>query len=263
MSVSGPFTTWHLPSRHVGRHVLVYDSVDSTNNIAADLANDPANAGAAVLAGEQTAGRGQYGRNWQSPPGLGVWLSVLLAPPPDIRRPVLLTAWAAVAVADAARELTGQPTRIKWPNDVLLAGRKVCGILIEQTQGTVVGIGLNVNQTTEQFAAGGLPDATSFAAASGQTYDRDAVARLLLDHLDAGYDVLLHGDVGLLEAAWREQLDLIGDYVSIELADGTRHRGRLRVLSFARLAIERPGGIVTRFTPEAVREVRPDRGPSV
>lgn len=255
-------TTWQLPARHIGRRVLVYDSVGSTNSIAAELATDAGNAGTAVLAAEQTAGRGQYGRSWQSPPGLGVWLSVLLAPPPDLRRPVLLTAWAAVAVADTARELTGHPTRIKWPNDVLLAGRKVCGILIEQTQGTVVGIGLNVNQTAEQFGAAGLPEATSLAAVTRKTYERDTVARRLLDHLDAGYDVLLHGDMALLEAAWREQLDLTGETVSIELADGNVHRGRLRVLSFAGLAIERPGGGVIRFTPEAVREVRADRGRS-
>jgi BirA family transcriptional regulator, biotin operon repressor / biotin---[acetyl-CoA-carboxylase] ligase len=253
-------SVWHRPARHVGRRVLVYDAVDSTNNIAAELAHDSANAGTAVLAGEQTAGRGQFGRSWQSPPGLGVWLSVVLAPPPDLRRPVLLTAWAAVAVADTAREFTGHPTRIKWPNDVLLADRKVCGILIEQTQGMVVGIGLNVNQTAEQFAAAGLPGATSLAAASGQNYDRDAVARLLLDHLDAGYEVLLHGDMTLLETSWREQLDLTGEMVSVELADGTVHRGRLRVLSFAGLAVDRPGGGVSRFTPEAVREIRPDRG---
>jgi BirA family biotin operon repressor/biotin-[acetyl-CoA-carboxylase] ligase len=249
--------TWQLSARHIGRTVLVYDSVESTNNIAAELAADPANAGVAVLAAEQTAGRGQYGRTWQSPPGLGVWLSVLLAPPPELRRPALLTAWAAVAAADTARELSGLPTRVKWPNDVLLAGRKVCGILIEQTKGTVVGIGLNVNQSAEQFAAAGLPEATSLAAASGRTYEREAVARLLLDHLDAGYAVLRRGDVGLLELAWREQLDLTGGDVSIELADGTRHRGRLRVLSFAGLVVEHPGCGVMRFTPEAVREVRP------
>jgi BirA family biotin operon repressor/biotin-[acetyl-CoA-carboxylase] ligase len=257
--VSQPYASWQLPARHVGRRVLVYESVDSTNNITAELATDPTNAGTAVLAGEQTAGRGQFGRSWQSPPGLGVWLSVLLAPPPELRRPALLTAWAAVAVGDTARELTGGPTRIKWPNDVQLSGRKVCGILIEQTRGTVVGIGLNVNQTAEQFAAAGLPDATSLAAASGKTFDRDAVARLLLEHLDAGYDVLLRGDLGLLEAAWREQLDLIGDDVAIELADGKRQHGRLRVLSFAGLALEQAGGAILRFTPETVREVRPDR----
>jgi BirA family biotin operon repressor/biotin-[acetyl-CoA-carboxylase] ligase len=256
---SSPSTIWHRPARHVGRRVLVHESVSSTNNVAAELAADAANAGTAVLAGEQTAGRGQYGRTWQSPPGLGVWLSVLLAPPPDLRRPVLLTAWAAVAVADTARELTGHPTRIKWPNDVQLAGRKVCGILIEQTQGTIVGIGLNVNQTAEQFAAAGLPDAISLAAVSAQTFDRDTVARRLLDHLDAGYDVMLHCDMTLLEAAWREQLDLAGEMVSVELADGAVHRGRLRVLSFAGLAIERPSGSLLRFTPEAVREVRPAR----
>jgi BirA family biotin operon repressor/biotin-[acetyl-CoA-carboxylase] ligase len=259
LPAAAPVTTWHRPARHVGRRVLVYDSVDSTNSIAAELTADPANAGVAVLAAEQTAGRGQYGRTWQSPPGLGVWLSVLLAPPPELRRPALLTAWAAVAAADTARELSGYSTRIKWPNDVLLAGRKVCGILIEQTKGTVVGIGLNVSQSAEQFAAAGLPEATSLAAATGRTYERDAVARLLLDHLDAGYDVLRRGDVGLLELAWREQLDLAGGDVSIELADGTSHRGRLHVLSFAGLVIEQPGCGVMRFTPEAVREVRPDR----
>jgi BirA family transcriptional regulator, biotin operon repressor / biotin---[acetyl-CoA-carboxylase] ligase len=255
-----PSDTWTLPARHVGRRVLVFDAVDSTNNVAAALAADPANAGAAVLAAEQTAGRGQHGRAWHSPPGLGVWLSVLLFPPPALRRPALLTAWAAVAAADTARQLTGHAAGIKWPNDVRLAGRKVCGILIEQGRGTVVGLGLNVNQTAEQFAAAGLPDATSLAATSGRTFDRDAVARLLLDHLDAGYDLLVHGDAAALEDAWRAYLGLADEMVTVEAADGTYHRGRLRALTFARLEVERPDGTVLRLTPEAVRHVREERG---
>src|SRR5206468_7692987 len=84
-----------------------------------------------VLAREQTAGRGQHGRAWQAPAGSSVLLSVLLCPPPALRRPALLTAWAAVSVCETILQLTGLQAKIKWPNDVLIRGRKVCGILIE------------------------------------------------------------------------------------------------------------------------------------
>src|SRR5438067_12909802 len=95
-----PDAEWTLPTRHVGRRVLVYDRVDSTNAVAAVLAADPGWDEVVVLAREQTAGRGQHRRTWDCPPGRGVLLSVLLFPPPTLRRPVVLTAWAAVAVAE-------------------------------------------------------------------------------------------------------------------------------------------------------------------
>ena len=110
---------------------------------------------------------------WQCRPGDGVLLSVLLFPPPALRRPAVLTAWAAVAVCETVRRLTGLPARIKWPNDVLLRGRKVCGILIEQGRGAVVGVGLNVRQTADDFAAAGLPSAASLS----QFTDADLDAR--------------------------------------------------------------------------------------
>src|SRR6202011_2270051 len=125
---------WSLPTRHVGRRVLFYDLIDSTSTRAHELANDPANDGLAVLAAEQSAGRGQYGRTWVAPKGSSVHLSVLLFPPPRLLRPAVLTAWAAVSVCEMIRRLCGLQAKIKWPNDVLLRGRKVCGILIEQNQ---------------------------------------------------------------------------------------------------------------------------------
>src|SRR5947199_8393836 len=115
-----PHEEWALNTRLIGRRTLVFDCVDSTNTVAARLADDPANDGAAVLAAEQTAGRGQHGRRWQCRPGDGVLLSVLLFPPPALRRPAVLTALAAAAVCETVRRLTGLPPRIKWPNDVLL-----------------------------------------------------------------------------------------------------------------------------------------------
>src|SRR5262249_51940124 len=127
-----PSAEWRLKTRCLGRRVLVFDRLDSTNTFAAALAHDPANEGVVVLAREQTAGRGQYQRTWQAPAGTSVLLSVLLFPPPTLRRPALLTAWAAVSVCEAILQLTGLQAKIKWPNDVLIRGRKVCGILIEQ-----------------------------------------------------------------------------------------------------------------------------------
>src|SRR5947209_4329638 len=153
-----PRETWALPTKRLGRRVLVFDRLASTSTLAAELAADPANDGVAVLADEQTAGRGQHGRTWTAPPRSGVLLSLLLFPPNELRRPAVLTAWAAVAVCETVRRVTGVPARIKWPNDVLLRGRKVCGILIEQGRGTVVGVGLNVLQTAEELASAGLTE---------------------------------------------------------------------------------------------------------
>src|SRR5207244_8833635 len=99
-------------------------------------------------------------------------------------------AWAANAVCETIRECTDLQAKIKWPNDVLIHGRKVCGILIEQARGTVVGIGLNVSQSRASFAALGLEQAGSLAAESGRDLERGEVARRLIHHLDAEYDQL-------------------------------------------------------------------------
>src|SRR5262249_29673188 len=159
---------------------------DSTNTLAASLAVDPRNDGLVIVSDRQTSGRGQHGRSWMCPPGAGVLLSALLFPPPELRRPVLLAAWAAGPVCDAIRDCTGLQAQIKWPNDVLIRGRKVCGVLIEQGKATVAGIGLNVNQTEQAFAAAGLPHAASLAMFTGRTFEAKAVGRTLIELLDAG-----------------------------------------------------------------------------
>src|SRR5262245_42686943 len=160
-ALDSSFIIHHSSFQKVGGRVLLYDCLDSTNALALSLASDPASDGRVLVAREQTAGRGQHGRSWQSPPGTSVLLSAILFPPPPLRRPAILTAWAAVSVCDTVRDVAGLDATIKWPNDVLIGGRKACGILIEQRGGTVIGIGLNVRQTAAIFEAAGLPDATS------------------------------------------------------------------------------------------------------
>ena len=251
-----PAEEWHLEGRHVGRRVLVYERVDSTNTLALALAQDAAADGLVLVAREQTAGRGQHGRTWLSPAGSSVLLSALVFPPPTLQRPAILTAWAAVSVCEAIGETAGLRATIKWPNDVLIEGRKVCGILIEQRGGTVAGIGLNVNQTPETFDAAALSEATSLAVAAGRLLDCEAVARLLIRRLDTEYRRLLDGEVGLLEASWRERLGLLDQTVTAECNDGDVS-GRLLELGFAQVVLELPGGMVVRLVPEAIRHVRP------
>jgi BirA family biotin operon repressor/biotin-[acetyl-CoA-carboxylase] ligase len=247
---------WEFPGRSIGRQVRVFDRVDSTNSLAAALAGQPDSNGLALLADEQTAGRGQHGRNWVAPPRSSVLLSVLLSPPPELCRPVLLTAWAAVAVCEVVRETTGIQPRIKWPNDVFLRGRKVCGILIEQSQqGTVpavvAGIGLNVSQTEEQLAASGLPLATSLQAGAAAHADRDSVARTLLARLNEKYEELCRGEREGLEACWKGHLGLVGQDVYAECADGV-HQGRLQAISFDGIVIDSPHSGTMVLPPEAI-----------
>jgi BirA family biotin operon repressor/biotin-[acetyl-CoA-carboxylase] ligase len=250
------------PLRHIGRRHIHLDATDSTNTRAAELAHDPANAGTVVTADLQTRGRGQHGRVWESRPGVNVLLSALLSPPPILRRPVVLTAFAAAVVGETILQVTGKQTRIKWPNDVLLDGKKVCGILIEggvmaadRDPHFIVGIGLNVNQSADDFAGLGLPDATSLSIAVGQRLDVKGITQLLIRNLDAEYDRLLAGDLAALEACWQWRIGLDGRPVTVELMDASEVRGRLVELGFGGLAVDTSEGM-RRLLPEEVRHVR-------
>src|SRR5262249_32746814 len=163
---------------------------DSTNTRAATLAaSDECGDGDVLIADQQSAGRGQYGRVWQSRVGSSLLMSVVLRPLVELRRPVILTAWAAVSVAEAVLALTGAQARTRWPNDLLVRGKKVCGILIEQSGSnaggitTVVGIGLNLTQTTDEFADANLPDATSLGIVSGASIDARTAAGVVIRKL--------------------------------------------------------------------------------
>jgi BirA family biotin operon repressor/biotin-[acetyl-CoA-carboxylase] ligase len=188
-------------------------------------------------------------------------MSLLLFAPAELRRPALLVAWAAVSVCEVIGELTGLSATIKWPNDVLVHGKKVCGILTEQRNSpgapglaTVVGLGLNVLQPAEAFADAGLPDAGSLLSLSGKGFDAEDVACRVIGQLDTDYDRLLQGDIDSLEARWKERLALCGRPVCVETT-GDVVEGRLLTLTFANIEIAHDGGGVTRLTPEAVRHV--------
>jgi BirA family biotin operon repressor/biotin-[acetyl-CoA-carboxylase] ligase len=260
-----PRETWHFDTERVGRRVLVFDELDSTNTHAARLAGtDDAEAepdGLVLIAEQQTAGRGQHGRVWQSRPGSSLLMSVVLRPPPELCRPVVLTAWAAVAVADAVLALTGAQARIKWPNDLLIRGKKVCGILIEQSgRGdrvtAIAGVGLNLTQTTDEFAAANLPDATSLSIVGGGLIDARTAAGVVIRKLDTEYARLLNGERVAVEADWKWRVGLLGRHVLIEHPGGAVTTGRLRDMAFDGLEIENSDGFVHVVAPESVAHIR-------
>ncbi|MGI8436863.1 MAG: biotin--[acetyl-CoA-carboxylase] ligase [Chthoniobacterales bacterium] len=183
-----------LVGHRIGREVVVLEETTSTNDVIRQLA--PAHAeGLIVFAEHQTAGRGQYGRRWESAAGKGLWFSILLRPLIEPAESARLTdSLSRSTAATIADELELQPT-IKPPNDIYLDGRKVAGVLVEMRVApggryfAIAGIGLNVNQATEDFPAELRQTSISLAMAKGQPVDRTRLALALLRKLDVGYAV--------------------------------------------------------------------------
>jgi BirA family biotin operon repressor/biotin-[acetyl-CoA-carboxylase] ligase len=246
-----PREVWRPETRHVGRPVYFFDELPSTNDYARDLP-----AGAVVVADFQSAGRGQYGRTWTARPRTSLLLSVVVDPPAELRRAVILTAWAAVAVGESVRKLTGICPRIKWPNDLYLNGKKVCGILTEQGRTVVCGIGLNVNQSAADFAAGGLLEATSLAAEMNAPFDVSDVTASVVQSLDTVYDRMVLGERAELETEWAARTGLLGRSVVAESADGSSVEGVVRHLGFDGVLLDSDGA-VRALVPEHVRQLRP------
>ena len=253
---------WHFDTERIGRRVLVYDRVDSTNTLAATLAASEDTDGLVLIADEQTAGRGQYGRVWMSRPGSSLLLSVILQPPAELQRPVILTAWAAVSVAETILALTGVQAKLKWPNDLLIRGKKTCGILIEQHSTAsgvtaIAGIGLNLTQTVAEFAEADLPDATSLGIVSGSLIESRTAASVLMRKLDLEYNRLLAGERVAVEADWKWRIGLLGRQVVIEHPGGRTTAGRLRDMAFDGLELEDADGFIRVIAPETVTHLRP------
>ncbi len=257
-----PRETWHFDTELIGRRVLVYDSVDSTLSLGAALAaSEEDTDGLILIADHQSAGRGQYGRTWTSRPGSSLLMSVIVRPPTELRRPVILTAWVAVAIADAVKTLTGAQARLKWPNDLLVTEKKICGILIEQSSSagaltTIAGTGLNLTQTAEEFAQANLPSATSLGIISGGAIDTRAAAGVVIRKLDREYSRLCAGESSAVETEWKRRTGLLGRQVVIEHLGGASTTGRLRDMSFDGLELEDPAGFVSVVAPESVAHVR-------
>ena len=209
------------PTRLVGRELRCFEELDSTNNYLKPLPEAPD--GLAVTADSQTAGRGRMDRSFQSPKGQGIYLSVLLRPrlSPDRLPPV--TALAGVAVCAAVERVCGVRPGLKWPNDPVLNGKKLCGILTEMSleaetgrvQSLVLGIGINVSQGPEDFSPQVREMATSLGQALGKPVSRPRLTAALLEELDRTYAALLAGDLSAYLSAYRRDCVNLGKTVQL------------------------------------------------
>jgi BirA family transcriptional regulator, biotin operon repressor / biotin---[acetyl-CoA-carboxylase] ligase len=185
----------------IGKRVLVFRETSSTNELLLRLGEAGEPHGTAVFAESQTAGRGRFRRAWHSAPGLGLWFSVLLRPEIDPGEMEELTPFAAVSAAEAIRSSGPVDVRIKPPNDLYAGPRKLAGILIETRIGSasfaVMGIGINVNHSSEDFPEKLRQTATSLARETGSAWDRQALAVAVLRSLNEWYPLCLERTEGL------------------------------------------------------------------
>ncbi|HXG22466.1 MAG TPA: biotin--[acetyl-CoA-carboxylase] ligase [Methylomirabilota bacterium] len=217
-----------LTTKTFGKPLHFFPSIDSTNTHAARLAREGATEGTAVIADEQTGGKGRLGRSWVSPPGVNLHLSLILRPPLATTLVPQINLLAAIAVANAIRDVSSLSPAIKWPNDVLLQGKKVCGILAEmQTEtGTlrsvVLGIGVNVNAPLSAFPPELHDKASSLFLTGGQFIDRAVFTAALLTHLEKLYVLWLERGFLAVRPAWEHYAaGLIGQQITVAAPEGT------------------------------------------
>lgn len=217
-----------LKTRFIGKPLHFFDVIDSTNTYALQLASEGASEGTVVIADAQSGGKGRLGRKWVSPAGVNLYCSTILRPAIPAGQAPQITLLAAVAVATAIGAVCRATPTIKWPNDVLVQGKKICGILAEMRtrgqdlQAIVVGIGVNLNAQLDAFPADLREKASSLALLTGQLVDRGVFAASLLTHLEQLYVLWLQEGFPALRAEWeRYATDLIGQQITVAATQGT------------------------------------------
>ena len=209
-----------LRTSFVGNRVVYRETADSTQNIAISLAGRPESHGSVVIAEQQKSGRGRQKRRWLSPVG-GIWISVVLKPSIPTNKITLLPFAAALAVCDAIKT-TGLGAQLKWPNDVMISGKKVAGILLDvsaeadQANYVVIGIGINANIDSVAISARleGIK-ITSISDELGHSISRLDLTKSLLENLERYYLEMEHHGTSVILQKWKENSDMLGRKVTV------------------------------------------------
>ena len=238
----------------IGKEIIFFESARSTNDVAIDIGrkrDDPD--GIVVIADEQTHGKGRLGRNWISPPGVNIYCTVLLKPPILSRNASILSLVSAIAVTTAIREYTGLNAEIKWPNDILINGKKTGGILIEMKSDKkllyilAVGIGINVNMPLDALPEDIRPYTTSLKAESGKHVERITLLSQILAETEKYYKILLNGNKRALINEWLGLNCTIGNKVRVQSQD--------RIISGTAKGIDENGQLIIRLSSGKVEAV--------
>lgn len=242
-----------LGTKKFGRTIVFLHETDSTNNVAKELAAYGANEGTVVVAETQTAGRGRLDREWISPTG-GLWFSIVLRPKLSVAEAFGLVFAAGLAVAQTLNEKYGLFVQTKWPNDVLVRGKKVCGMLVE-TNSTerklnfaVLGVGVNVNFDVKNVLPNALTEAaTSLKNELGHRVDVNELLRAMLEHIENAYDLLVGEHWSQILDEWKEFAVFLGHRV--EVVCGSEK------FSGIALDVDSDGELILRLDDGAVKRV--------
>jgi len=207
-----------LKTKIIGKKVYFFNKIPSTNLYAKNLIKKNIEEGTIVIADVQTSGRGRKNRYWHSPYG-GVWFSVILYPDLSPESGMLITMAASISVAQAIKDVTGINTEIKWPNDLLLRKKKVCGILTEidsdlyKINYAIVGIGINVNNELDDELK---KIAFSLKQEIGSKVSRIKILKSILENLDKNYNKLIKKDIDYIKKTWFSFSKIIGRKIQIK-----------------------------------------------
>ncbi len=243
----------NLKTKYIGKKIHYFDEVDSTNNVAKKLAEEGAEEGTLVIAETQTRGRGRRGKTWISPNG-GVWMSIILRPnrpPADAPQLTLMT---GVAVAQTLQKECGLDVGIKWPNDILIGNKKVCGILTEANakfntlDHVVVGIGIDANVDTELFPSEVREGATSLKNELNKEIRGVILVQEFLKNFEEIYDEFTAGNFPEILSEWRRLSKTIGSYVEVRKQLGKIVRGEA-------IGINKNGALILELDDGTLRKV--------
>jgi BirA family biotin operon repressor/biotin-[acetyl-CoA-carboxylase] ligase len=218
-----------LKTKVIGRNINYHEALPSTNKEARVLAENEAANGTIIVAETQSSGRGRRGRSWESPPG-GLWMTIVLRPSISPEKAPMLTLLTGMVVAQTIQDISGLEIKLKWPNDVRIGGKKVCGILTELSAEQdivnyiLVGLGINVNVTIDKFPKELRSQVTSISHELKHTIDRVEFAKQLLENFEKEYlDFAKDPEtaIPIIIEHWRQLSDTIGRTVKVETITGS------------------------------------------
>jgi BirA family transcriptional regulator, biotin operon repressor / biotin---[acetyl-CoA-carboxylase] ligase len=239
-----------LTTNFIGRNIHYVESVESTQKIAHRLASEDAPEGTVILAEEQLSGRGRMARKWHSPKYTGIWMSMIIRPNIPLSNAPQLTLLSAVAIVQAIEEMTDLIPEIKWPNDILINGKKVTGILTElqaeadRIHSIIIGIGINVNQKKEDFPLELQEIATSLFIENRETVSRAELIRSIFKHFERLYTLYLEQGFLPIKLLWEGYASSIGKYIKARTVKNTIEGKALGITNDGVLQLEDMSGTI-------------------
>ena len=211
-----------LKTRIIGKRIIHYQETDSTNTSALQCAVEGCQEGTVIIADSQSKGRGREDRDWHSPPGTGIYMSVILYPRISLKGLPRITLVAAVAVAEALKSTAHIRVKIKWPNDLLLNNRKICGILTElcslgnEINAVIVGIGINVNTPAGMFPADIADIASSILIETKEKFPLSEIIKSVIEYFDRYYAIFIEGGFESILSMWKDYSNIVGRKIQVK-----------------------------------------------